>query len=71
MKRNTDRADGSRGSALVATLGIVLILALVTLGATSAVMHDATRVQHTEQVTQAAYIAVGALDLFLFRRGSF
>lgn len=65
MKAWVFRQDGQRGSALVATLGIVLILGMVSVGAITAVMNDSTRVHYTEQVTQAAYVASGAMDFFL------
>lgn len=67
MKKRMSAKSEARGSALVATMGIVLILAMVSVGALSTVLNDSARVSKTEKVTQAAYVASGAMDLFLAR----
>ncbi len=59
--------ENARGTALVAALGVVLVLAMVCLGAVGSVLNESSRVRHNEKDTQASYIAGGALDLFLSR----
>ena len=66
MSGNCNR-HGERGTAIVGTLGIVLILSLISLGTMSVVINDTARCRRRESVSQAFYIAMGAMDRFLVR----